>query len=364
MDAGTHLTAESGNRRRKWMFVAGGTLAAVVVGGLMMQSWRAPTGEAAVEPGRGAAPAGSQGEIVARVERDAITYDLLAQECVNRYGAEVLEDLISRLIIQQACAKAGQTVTEGEVNAEIARVAQRFGLDTQGWYQMLQSERKISPQQYRDSVIWPMLALRKIAGEQVDITEEEMERAFVRNYGPRVKARVIMLDNPRRAQEVWEKVSRTPDEFEKFAQQYSIDPGSRSLGGQVPPIPRFSGSDNLEAAAFKLKAGEISGIVQIENGRYVILKCEGRTEQIVQSIEDVKDGLYDELKEQKTQQLVATVFDKVKSQARVDNYLTKESTGPERAAPPTRDGKVEPAGAVRLGNGGVTNAGGTAPTRR
>jgi len=372
-DAGTQQTAgtKPASGSRKWLWMTGGTLTAVVVGGLMMQAWRAQPSQAGVEPARSGAPAKSS-EIVARVERDVITYDLLAQECVARHGKEILDDIINRMIIQQACEKASVSVTEEEVTAEINRVAKRFNLDAQAWYQMLQAERNITPAQYRQSVIWPMLALRKLAGTQVDITEEELNQAFVRNYGPRVKARVIMFDNLRRAQEVWEKINRNPDDFEQMAQQHSIDPNSRALGGQVPPIPRFSGNEQLEQAAFKLKMSEISGIVQIGSSKYVILKCEGRTEQVVSNIDEVRDVLVDELKEQKTQVLVAGIFDRVKTQARVDNYLTQTSTGPERptsnpgaasvpgAAPA---GAIEQTGSVRLGNtpGRVNNAAGTTP---
>jgi foldase protein PrsA len=332
MGEGNHLsnnTPPKSTAGRIWLAI-GGTVTVLIAGLVLMQAFRAQPGQAAPQAAEPKTAAGKKPDILARVGKETIPYDMVAQECVSRYGKEILDDLIHRMIIQQACEQQGITVSEEEVTAEVNRISKRFNLDPNGWYQMLQAERNISPQQYRQSVIWPMLALKKLAGEQVDITEDEMNKAFVRNYGPRVKARLILLDNPRRARECWEKCTASPDDFEKLAQEFSVDPNSKALGGTVPPIPRYSGNDALESAAFKLKEGEISGLIEIQSGRYAILKCEGRTEKVVDSIDEVRDSLYEELMETKTQQSVAKVFEAIKKSATVDNYLTQTSTGPNR----------------------------------
>ncbi len=316
--------------KRAGMYV-GGTLVVLVAGLVLMQAFRSQTSEAAVESaGTAKLNSPSQRPALARVGKAVVPYEMVAEECVVRHGKEVLDDLINRMIIQQACEERNVVVTEEEVTAEVSRIAKRFNLDPQQWYSMLETERNITPMQYRQSVVWPMLALKKLAGEQVDLTEEEMNKAFVRNYGPRVKARLILLDNPRRARECWEKAAADPATFEKLAQEYSIDPNSRSLGGTIPPIPRYSGNETLELAAFKLQPGEISGIIEVQTGRYAILKCEGRTEKIVQDISEVRDSLYEELFEAKTQESVAKVFENIKKNTQIDNYLTQTSTGPNR----------------------------------
>lgn len=328
---------------------------AVIAGGLLMQYFRGTVGQAASDSAGTAQVGGTKSRTMARVGNENITYDAVAKECVERYGKEVLDDMIHRMIITKACEKQNITVTEQEVTKEIDRIAKRFKLDMQGYLQMLQAERNITPMQYRTSVIWPMLALKKLAGEEVEISEEELQQAFVRNYGPRVKARVIMLDNLRHANDVWEELRENPDSFEDLAQKKSIDPNSRALGGQVPPIPRYTGNEKLEQEAFKLKNGEISPVIELSHElgrqRYVILKCEGRTQPVVESIDDVRDSLYDELKEAKTQQAVGKVFEKLKETTRVDNLYTQVTTGP-----------ATPVGAQNL-PGGAVQAGGTATTR-
>lgn len=357
MTAGTHVTANNAKPKRRIIWIFGGAAMAVVAGGLLMQYFRAPAGQAA-DGTAGTARVGAPAQAprpMAKVGNETISYEALAKECVSRYGREVLDDMIHRTIILKACEKENITVTEQEVSAEIARVAARFKLDVNQYLQMLQSERNITPMQYRTSVIWPMLALKKLAGETVEIAEVDIQKSFDRNYGERVKARVIMLDNLRRANEVWEQVRKNPENFEKMAQDHSIDPNSRALGGQVPPIPRYTGAENLEKAAFDLKPGGISGVIDLGQGRYVILKCEGRTTPVVTDIEEVRDALYDELKESKTQQAVGETFKKIKEQTRVDNYIAQTTTGPGTVIPVS--GQAGP------GDGSQAGATGTRPVR-
>lgn len=368
MGEGNHQpTANASSAKNRMGLIIGGTVTVLLAGLVLMQTFRAPASQAAVEPAAKPTTPMKKPEYLARVGKEAISYDLVAQEAVARHGREILEDLINRMIIQQKCETAGIVVTEAEIDAEVGRIAKRFNLAQDQWYNMLQAERNISPQQYRQSVIWPMLSLKKLAGEQVDITDEEMEQAFARSYGQRVKARLILLENQRRAQEVWEKCKRNPDDFDKLAQEFSVDASSRALGGTIPPIPQFSGNDTLERAAFRLQDGEISGLIELQTGRYAILKSEGLTEQVVKNIDEVRDQLYEELREAKTQQAVAQIFEQVKKEIPVDNFLTQTSTGPKRPFTQATPGAIQPtsgvkpAGAARVGN---ANATGTATLRK
>ena len=336
MGEGNHLPVpgSTGKPAGRWMWLLGSTAVAVVAGGMLMQYVCSPATKAAADPPAGQARVGRpapKADILSKVGKDSITYDAVAEECVKRFGREVLDDLIHRLIIQQACEENNITVSDQEISDEIARIAKRFNLDVNQWLQMLQAERNVSPVQYRQSVIFPLIAMKKLAGENVKVEPEDMNEAFVRNYGPRVKARMIMFDSLRRAQLGLEKILRNPDDFEELAGELSVDQNSRALGGQIPPIPMYNGQKELEEQAFKLKKGQISPVIEVGN-RFVVLKSEGKTEPVVSSIDDVRSTLYDELKESKVQADVATLFEKIKKKTIVENYLTGYSNRPERSA--------------------------------
>jgi foldase protein PrsA len=250
---------------------------------------------------------------------------------MQRYGHEVLESFINRTIIDQACRKQGISITQAEVNAEIVKIAKKFDIDPKNWLQIIQSERHLSPLQYKEDIIWPMLALKRLAGNEVKITDEELQRVFIREYGERVKARMIMCDKLQRAQEAWGLVQKDPASFGKVARERSIEPTSKSLDGQIQPIRRYSGNDNVEKEAFKLEEGAISGIVDAstpDQRRYVIILCEGHTTPIVKSINEtgIKEQCHKILEDEKTQVAVAKVFERLKKEAQVDNFLTNTST--------------------------------------
>ncbi len=316
------------------MFV-GGTLVILIASGIGMQVWRAQNGKAAEQQDETVPVA--QAELdqtaFARVNGESITYEMLAKECVTMYGKEVLENLINRTIVRQACAERGITVSEAEVDQEILEISKKFGLAVDQWYKMLEAERGLKPEQYRQNVIWQMLALKKLAGKDITITREMMQMAYEDNYGPRVKCRMIVMDNPRRATEMWEKIKSNPDDFESLARDYSMEPNSRALGGTIPPIRKHSEGTHKEirkaAFAFKKDVAEpqISPILQVGTSQYVILKYEGHTEPVEHSVEDVQAQLHAELEEREVQRLVGQTFDGLQKSARVDNFLTGETRG-------------------------------------
>jgi len=342
--------------RRKFVPILAGTGILLVAAGVWLQFFNAhpAASQTANESGKTAlSNTPTNVKVLAKVNGQSITYDVVARECVNRHGQEVLESLINRLIIQQECERRGVAITAEEVHEEVARTAKKFNLPLDTWYKMLESERKLTRDQYHQDVIWPMLALKKLAGQSIEVTEADMKTGFERDYGPRVKARLILVDaNLRQANQIWEKCVAAPDDFDRIAREFSADPNTRPLGGVIPPIRRHSGSKNVEDEAFRMKPGEISPVIQVAENRYVILKCEGTTEPVVTDIKDVWEDLYAQLVEEKTQKSVAHIFEDVQKSSRVDNFLTNQSTGSSPIQPTSG---TAPAGNVRL-NGPATGA--------
>ncbi len=379
----SNSTLDQSNSSLIW--IAAGTGAAVLGAAILFQCFRPQPGTAAEEAGGraggansttgktrlgttanpqstatpGSAPkAVSAGRVSLNGKVLVVSMDEVAEESVSKVGKDVLDGMLNRAMIQLACQERGIEVTAAEVDQEIVRIATEFKIPVEQYLEMLRAERNIAPQQYRKEVIWPMLALKKLAGADVSVTDREIQIAFEREYGPRVKVRMILFDNLRRAQAAWPNIKEHPENFEKYVQEFSIDPNSKSLDGSVPPIPRHSGSDTVEQAAFKLKPGEISAIVQLNDtmNRYVILKCEGRTDPIVQERDKEVDAeLADQIKKQKTQELVTKVFKSIQETTRVDNYLTNSSIGGAKPGSASRVDGTKPTGVRPTTKGSSTD---------
>ncbi|NNJ27834.1 Foldase protein PrsA [Planctomycetes bacterium LzC2] len=321
----------------------GGTfaLAAAGVGAMqLIDTEQADAAPAAVAPEQ-ARPVADSTKVLAKLADGDRSYKItqaqVEAEAFNRYGAEVLESMINRATVKMACDGRGVSVTRAEVDAEVAAGAKKYEVDVATWLRMLESERDVTPDQYRNDVIWPKLALKKLADTQVEVTPEDVKHAFIRTYGPKVKARMIMTDNLRRATEIHKQASANPSEFGALARNHSIDEGSKALDGVIPPISMYGSPETaeLERRAFALKDGEISGIVQLSfpgMRRYVILKREGITDAAATRLEEVRPLIEEELREQKVQESVAKVFTEIRDRTVVHNYLTGEVTDPRTAA--------------------------------
>jgi len=277
--------------------------------------------------------------VAATINGKTITVRDLSEECISRHGDRVLEQLIDRKLLEQELKKRNLRVTAQDMDAEIARAALAAGRltqtgkpDVEAWMKSVVDDQKISRDQYLRDSVWPSTALKLITGD-VKVTEDDIQKGFKANFGRRAQVRAIVLDNQRRAQEVWQKARENPslEFFGKLAEQYSVEPASRANQGRVPPIQQFGGQPDLEKEAFSLKPGEISGIVQVTN-RFVILYMEGFTEPVKVKLEEVRSDIYDDIHEKKLRLAMGREFERMKDESRIDNFLEGTSHAPERKA--------------------------------
>ena len=278
--------------------------------------------------------------VAALVNGQKIPLRDLAEECIERHGTDVLEGTINRKLIEQACKKRGITLTEQDLDAEIARAAamsvprKKDGSpDVEAYLKLVVEEQKITVPIFRRDAVWPSVALKKLVGGSVEVNDEDIQRGFEANYGPRVRCLAIVMKDQRRANEVWEKArsNLTLKYFGQLAKEYSIDAASGSMGGQIPPIKKWGGQPELEDAAFKLRPGELSGILVLE-GKHVMLLCEGHTEPLQVSLKEVHQELVDDIYEKKMRVAMGKYFRNLQNTAHVDNYLAGTVHSPKRDA--------------------------------
>jgi parvulin-like peptidyl-prolyl isomerase len=249
-----------------------------------------------------------------------ITADQLAAECLARHGTAVLETLVNRTLIEQACRRAGVSVTAADVTAEIESLAKRFSVPTDKWLELIEKERGIKPQQYADDIVWPMLALRILAREAGEPTADEIRTAYETRFGPAIKARIIASRTRDEAEQLRAKAVATPDEFGALARQHSVDVGSASANGWVQPIRLHSGEPAFDRAAFALEPGRISPVVQVAD-RFLVIKCEGRLPAAEVTLTDATPGLAADLRERKSRQASTEVFRGIQDSSRIENVL-------------------------------------------
>ncbi|SIO11566.1 foldase protein PrsA [Singulisphaera sp. GP187] len=281
-------------------------------------------------------------DAIATVNGQKISRQQLADECVARQGEEILDTLIARSLIDQALRAKKLEVTAVEIDNEIENVAQNVAhVGREAWLRTLAKERNISPTQYARDIIYPALALRKLANNRVQITAEDMRDSFEAQYGEKIRCRLIMVDKLPAAQGIWEELRKNPGGFEKLAQERSMDAGSRSLGGLLAePISRHAHPRNVSDAAFrqlvdgdtldkdpshKPKDGDFTGPIQVAESTWIILKREGIIEgnkNANPKDERIRKNVYDMIYEVKLKEAMTTTFGDLMDSASIDNKLT------------------------------------------
>jgi parvulin-like peptidyl-prolyl isomerase len=274
--------------------------------------------------------------IAASVNGKTITMRDLAEACIDRHGEEVLDVMINRKLLEQELKRRNIAVTKKALDDEIARAAIAAGQvkaggqpNVEGWLKMI-TDQGVDLDRYRDEAVWPSTALKLLAGD-AKVTDDDIKRGFQANYGPKAEVRVIVLDNQRRAQEVWQKTrtNSSVEFFGKLAEEYSIEPASRANQGRVPPIRQFGGQPELQDEVFNhMKPGQISGIIQMAD-KFVIVYLENFTKPIDISMAEAKSFIYEDVHEKKVRMQMTNEFDRIKDEARIDNYLTGASQSPK-----------------------------------
>jgi parvulin-like peptidyl-prolyl isomerase len=282
-----------------------------------------PASAAKATPKPASPPPASTLQVMAVVNGEQITRTELGRECIRRYGEEVLESMVNRQLISDACAQKGIRITDADVSAEIDKVAGRFGLARDRWLQLLREERGFSEEQYRREVLWPMLALRQLVAAEIEVTDADIKKAFESEFGPKVRARLIAVDSQQKAEQVRAAALADPNSFGDLSKKHTVEPGVAAAYGVIPPIRRHLGDPHLEQVAFALKPGQISEVVQVAN-MYYILKCEEHLQQQFLSgpqVAEQQSRMKEKLKESKLRSSAAEFFEKKKKEAQIDLIL-------------------------------------------
>ena len=108
------------------------------------------------------------------------------------------------------------------------------------------------------------------------------------------------------AEAVLKQAKEPGADFAALAKQYSEDDSNKDRGGDLDFFGRGRMVPEFEAAAFKLKNGEISDLVKTQFGFHIIKMVDNQAE-VVRPLADVRTEVLDQLRWQKAQQEAETV---------------------------------------------------------
>ncbi|MFO0959672.1 MAG: peptidylprolyl isomerase [Isosphaeraceae bacterium] len=370
-------------RNRGWMG-RGLWLAAISLGCLapaqaqgLFGGLNKPKKDAAVKPASGEKDGDKEGTIklvpkevpvspndpVAVVNGQVITRQQLADETVAREGKKVLEAMIAGTVIDQAVARAKIQIKPQEVEEEVEFIARGMGATKENWLRTLDKERGISPIQYKRDIVYRVVALRKLAEPRVQVTDEDMRKAYEANYGPKLHYRIILTGSMKDAGAIRNELQQNPAAFEKMARddRRSIDSETKPLGGMgLQPMSRHAYPLKLSQSAFeqlvdgdpndknpehKPKDGDLTGPIEVTENVWAIMRRESVEPAREYDAKDEKKRaeFRQLLQEVRLKEKMQEVYNELVEQSAVENRLTGDikMANEGQAAAHKTDGNVK-----------------------
>lgn len=252
--------------------------------------------------------------------------------------ASVLDNLIIREILKQK--SESYAVNDKEVDNQIASVRNRY--DSEDAYKKALSEQGYDADSFRTAVIED-IKIRELIKEKVPQTatvgDEEIQKFYDDNPSyftqpEKIQASHILVKVDKSATDeekakARKKIERIAEDlkngadFAEEAKKESEGP-SAPKGGDLGEFSKGQMVAPFEEAAFALKVGEVSGIVETQFG-YHIIKVFKKTPESHVALEDVKASIQSYLLQNKNQSLLNDYLDSLKSNAKIRYYQEKDT---------------------------------------
>jgi len=147
----------------------------------------------------------------------------------------------------------------------------------------------------------------EIAKYHQDFPEEhwEPEKIRARHILVRVEPKAPKKEREnakKKAEDILAKIKKG-EPFDEMARQHSQDKATAQAGGDLGFFPRGQTVKPFEEEAFKLKPGEVSGIVETKVGLHII-KVDEIKEEGTKPLEEVEEDIRKKLIEEKTRELI------------------------------------------------------------
>jgi hypothetical protein len=260
-----------------------------------------------------------------------ISREELGEYLIAREGAERLESLVNKKIIEHACQAHGIVVTSAEIDRELQQEMDSLGVKQKDFEEKVLKQYRKTLYEWREDVIRPKIAMNKLCRDQVQVTDEDLRNAFEAHYGEKIKCRMIVFPKgeEKNVMTAYPKLRDSDEEFTRAAKQQAI-PSLAARAGEAPEFGRHTtGSEVLEQAAFSLRPGEVSQIVGTPEG-LVVLKCDQRIPAQNKRMEEVREHLIREIVERKvSQQVIPQTFARLREEAKPTLILKRNQTEEE-----------------------------------
>jgi peptidyl-prolyl cis-trans isomerase C len=256
----------------------------------------------------------------------------LDDSTISKIKDRILETLINRELLYQASLEKNIVLDDSEIDLNLEKIKQR--LDPDKSFAQALAEIQVTEAEFRNEIKKAMLIQKLMEQEvynKISISEKET-RVFYDNNPQffqtpeQIRASHILIkvdthadDTQRMAakkkiEEIRSRLDKGED-FAELAKEFSDCPSGKN-GGDLGFFDRTKMVKPFSDAAFSLKIGEISGIVETQFG-YHIIKVTEQKPKTKMNYEDVKERIHQTMRHQKIQEATRSFIDQLKKTASI-----------------------------------------------
>lgn len=342
---------------RRWAY----GVAAAGVAGLALAQSPQPAGRPAAGPA--SAPEDYATRPVAYIYGSVpVTRADLGEFLIARGGADKLELLVNRMIIEHECKARGITVTDKEMEAALQEDCDGIQVKRADFIKMVLPRYGKTLYEWMEDVVRPRLLLSKLCHEKVQVKEEDLKIQFERMHGEKRKVQVVIWPKGEDMKVVnaeWAKMRASQDEFDRVARAQA-NPSLAATAGHIQPLSRhvYAQDAIVVEKAFQLQKGEVSELLQTSQGTVVLKMHEVIPPNDKVKFQDLRPVLYKQAFDEKMAEMIPIEFSKLKAVAKPQLLFT----GPDKWR---MERATQPAESVLQGVGATAPpAAGGAPASR
>jgi parvulin-like peptidyl-prolyl isomerase len=274
--------------------------------------------------------------IVAYIHKSQpITRQDLGEYLIARYGAEKLPLMLTKRLLDKACADRHIVVTAAEVDAALSTDVKGMGVDQATFAKTILTKYKKNLYEWKEDILRPRLQMRRLVQERLTVSEVEIRKAYESTYGEKVECRLILwpLDKEPQAREDYNRLRTSDAAFEDMAKKQATSELA-SAGGRIRPIGRYTMDPKVEEAVFKLSPGELTEEIKTPQG-IVLLKCDKRIPaDTTIHFDSVKAKLAADIQEAKLQAEMASAFEALRKEGKPQPLLQPHERPEPGPVPP------------------------------
>ncbi|NVN90577.1 MAG: peptidylprolyl isomerase [Desulfuromonadales bacterium] len=263
----------------------------------------------------------------------------LEQITLSMLGREALENLIGRELLYQESAKKGLRVPAASVEAEVAMLRGKYSSAEEFTFsleKMALTEQALSRQIEQGMAIQRLIEAEFGAKTQVSESEarahyDSHRKDFLQPV--RIRLSHILAAVEPAADDLSKEKARKKiaairqritggESFSALAGE-SDDASSNKKGGDLGYYSPGQLGKSMEEAAFSLKAGQLSAVVEDRFG-YHLLKVTERKAETPLPFETVKDGISKQIQRERTSALMTPFLKRLRESAKVEILLGSE----------------------------------------